>query len=333
MASLPLFSPSFLPRSGGASAAHAPPRRGPPDRAATIPDAKEAPRDQPKDLALERTETVLREAGLAGRFWRGDALSSSPLPSVPSGFRPLDEQLPNGGWPSRCLTELLLAHAGVGEIRFLAATLSSLTQAGREIVLLAPPHIPDPAGWQQLGIDMRRVLIVRAARPADRLWAVEESLRSSAFGALLAWLPEDKALARHDALRRLQSAAASADGLTFLFRPAAAQYHASPAPLRLSLAVGESAGHRRTLSVRLLKRRGPVLASPLTLWLPEVRQGLRPFKPVPMPTRVPGSPVASPAARSAAVSLDRVGASHPGTKDAVVGPARESSRSLSASSP
>ena len=275
MASLPLFTSSFLPQQGGAAFAKS-------QSASVAPAASSASSSNRRlDIAaIDRTEAALRESGYAGRCWRGDALSASPLPSTPSGFRALDQELPGGGWPSRCLTELLLAHAGVGEIRFLAATLSSLTQSGREIVLLAPPHIPDPAGWEQLGIDMRRVLIVRAARPADRLWALEESLKSAAFGALVAWLPEDKALARHDALRRLQSAATSADGLTFLMRPTAAQYHASPAPLRLALATGQPVGHRRTISVQLLKRRGPVLARPLTLMLPEVRQRLRPFKPI-----------------------------------------------------
>ena len=233
--------------------------------------------DVPPPSTVERTEAALREAGLAGQFWRGDALSTSPLPSTPSGFRALDEELPGGGWPSRCLTELLLSHTGVGEIRFLASTLSSLTQAGREIVLLAPPHVPDPTGWEQLGIDMRRVLIVRTERPTDRLWAIEQSLKSSAFGALLAWLPEDRTLARHDALRRLQSLATSANGLCFLMRPAAAQYHASPAPLRLTLSVGKPEGTRRTLSVRLIKRRGPVLTRPLTLMPPEVHRGLKAF--------------------------------------------------------
>ncbi|MGI9025262.1 MAG: translesion DNA synthesis-associated protein ImuA [Burkholderiaceae bacterium] len=265
MASLPLFTSSFLPQQGGAAFAKAKPAFSTPSASSHV-------------AAIDRTEATLREVGHAGRLWRGDALSPSLLPSTPSGFRTLDSALPGGGWPSRCLTELLLAHAGVGEIRFLAATLASLTQNGREVVLLAPPHVPDPAGWEQLGIDMRRVLIVRAARPADRLWALEESLKSSAFGALIAWLPEEKALARHDALRRLQSAAASADGLTFLMRPTAAQYHASPAPLRLALAAGQPVGQRRTISVRLLKRRGPMLARPLSLILPEVRQSLRPFK-------------------------------------------------------
>src|ERR1700709_1561017 len=125
------------------------------------------------------------------------------------------------------MTELLLPPTGVGEIRFLASTLSSLTQEGRDIILLRPPLIPDPTGWEQLGIDMRRVLIVRTPRPADRLWALEQSLKSAAFGALIAWLPEERTLARHDALRRLQLAAAGADGLTFVMRPLQAQHHAS----------------------------------------------------------------------------------------------------------
>jgi protein ImuA len=318
MASLPLFSPSFMPKDGASFAPAQPatleatrrpkrdaaPRPGsqptlwadlpamrslfdampaPARVSASIPASipvapSTVPAPEPSLVSpVERTEAALREAGLAGRFWRGDALSRSPLPSIASGFRMLDEQLPDGGWPSRCLTELLLPQAGVGEIRFLAATLSSLTQAGREVVLLGPPHIPDPTGWEQLGIDMRRVLIVRTPRPADRLWALEQSLKSSAFGALIAWLPEEKTLARNDALRRLQLAAASADGLTFLMRPSAAQYHASPAPLRLTLAVGKPEGSRRTLSVRLLKRRGPVLAKPLTLLLPEIHRGMKTF--------------------------------------------------------
>ena len=287
MASLPLFASSFMPPGSGAFVPST-------DRATArlaVPSITPAPPIVSAPSSVETTEAALREAGLGGRFWRGDALCASPLPSTPSGFRALDEQLPGGGWPARCLTELMLAYPGVGEIRFLAATLSSLTRAGREIVLLAPPHIPDPTGWEQLGIDMRRVLVVRADRPADRLWALHETLRSAAFGALVAWLPEDKVLARHDALRRLQSAAASADGLSFLMRPLAAQHHASPAPLRLALAVGEPDGHRRTLSVRLLKRRGPVLAKPLTLLLPEIHRGMRAFGRVAQPAR---APVATP---------------------------------------
>lgn len=262
----PAVAPGFATRS--ARTPHDPPPAAATARVAASPRT---------ETPVDRTEAALRDAGLAGRFWRGDALSVSPLPSAPSGFRALDEELPGGGWPQRCLTELLLTQTGIGEIRFLAGTLAALTAADREVVLLAPPHVPDPTGWEQLGIDMRRVLVVRTPRPADRLWAIEQSLKSSAFGALVAWLPEEKMLARHDVLRRLQSLASSANGLTFLMRPAIAEDRPSPATLRLALAVGRPQGDRRTLSVRLLKRRGPVLARPLTLVLPEIHRGMKTF--------------------------------------------------------
>lgn len=203
------------------------------------------------------------EALLRGKVWRANSLDGSTPGSVPSGFRQLDQELPGGGWPTHCLTELLAPAHGIGEIRLLQQSLQTLTRSGRQIILLAPPCVPYPDGWARLGIDMSRVLVVRAERPADRLWAIEQSLRSAAFGALLAWVPD----VRPEALRRLQLAAAGANGLSFLFRPTEAQYQPSPAPLRLLLGAAEG----RSLSVQLLKRRGPVQSGPLHLQLPELR--------------------------------------------------------------
>ena len=196
--------------------------------------------------------------------------------------------------PTHCLTELLTSADGIGEIRLLAQSLQTLARAGRQIVLLGPPWLPYPDGWAQLGIDAAQILVVRTERPMDKLWAVEQSLRSAAFGALLAWVPD----ARPEALRRLQLAAAGTDGLSFLFRPAAAQYQPSPAPLRLLL--GGIDG--RTLEVRLLKRRGPLQAAPLHLHLPELRSFR--FKPFALPLTTPVVPPSSFAGRPHVV--DRV---------------------------
>jgi protein ImuA len=49
---------------------------------------------------------------------------------VPTGFEALDRELPGGGWPRRVLTEWLLPHPGVGEIRLLSACLVAIQQAG-----------------------------------------------------------------------------------------------------------------------------------------------------------------------------------------------------------
>ncbi len=201
---------------------------------------------------------------LPDSVWRGDQMGSCRVAGIASGHRALDRELPNGGWPPSVLIELLMANPGIGELRLLAPTLSQLTRAGKSVILLAPPHIPFAAALAELGIDLRHVLLIEADKPTDRIWAVEQALKSASFGALLCWLPQ----ARADHLRRLQLAAAAGDGLTFVFRPLEAREQSSPAPLRM---VCEPAAAGR-MSVEIIKRRGPVHAAPvfLPLAIPDV---------------------------------------------------------------
>jgi protein ImuA len=122
-------------------------------------------------------------------------------------------------------------------------------------------------------VDARQLLVVHGrdgahgARhllaSADLLWALEQALKSGQVGAVLAWLPQRL---RADALRRLQLAAQVHDGPVFLLRGIEARHKPSAAALRLAL---HSAGID-ALSLRVLKRRGPVLAAPLRLALPAV---------------------------------------------------------------
>ncbi len=196
-------------------------------------------------------------ASLPDSIWLGDQMGSHRSKPVLSGYHELDQQLPNGGWPPSVLTELLLDHPGVGELRLLAPTLSRITKAGKTVVLLAPPHIPFAAALADLGIDLTHVILIEADKPVDRIWAVEQALKSASFGALLCWLPQ----ARADHLRRLQLAAAGCEGLTFVFRPLSAQNQSSPAPLRL-VCQPSPAGR---MSVEIIKRRGPVHIDPIML--------------------------------------------------------------------
>ncbi|MGA2550248.1 MAG: translesion DNA synthesis-associated protein ImuA [Burkholderiaceae bacterium] len=235
-------------------------------------------------LPLLSTKLPPLDAHLRDRLWRGNTLLASNH-SIASGFASLDAQLPGGGWPTRCLNELLIPALGIGEIRLLAPCLATLVQARRQIIVLASSTSEHgllyPDGWAQLGIDPKAVLLVQSERPADHLWAIEQSLKSAAFGALLTWLPE----AKPDALRRLQLAAAGADGLSFFLRPAKVQDQSSPAPLRLLLGRPPSSGTAdRLLSVRLIKRRGPLLEQPILLRLPDPRP-LRHRTPKGIPTR------------------------------------------------
>jgi len=211
-------------------------------------------------------------------LWRAHQLGRQRDGTVASGFAELDAELPGGGWPARALTELLLPHPGIGELRLLAPALAAVQQGGRSLMWFDPPAVP--CGWTlaALGLDLRQLVIVQArdglqprARgrlpaAADVLWALEQALKSGHVGAVLAWLPPG---VRPESLRRLQLAAQAHDGPAFLLREAAALARPRVAPLRLALA---PAGPARPdeLALRIVKRRGPPLAGTLRLALAPV---------------------------------------------------------------
>jgi hypothetical protein len=106
------------------------------------------------------------------------------------------------------------------------------------------------------GIPLDRCLVVRPANRDDSLWAAEQALRSGACGAVLFWLPSDE----YAWLRRLQMAAESGRAMAVLFRSTAAERLSTPAHLRVMLSREQGA-----LEVRIPKRRGPPLATPIRL--------------------------------------------------------------------
>ncbi|MDO9286861.1 MAG: hypothetical protein Q7U26_18375 [Aquabacterium sp.] len=242
--------------------------------------------------------------------WRASQVGGGARPVTSTGFDRLDAQLPGGGWPHGVLTELLLPQPGIGELRLLAPGLMAVAGGGegrpgaaadpeRCVMLFDPPAALSAWALLQCGLSSRHWLVVQARsgqgrggpaagplpmawRPetapgvprganrlapllpaADLLWALEQSLKSGHVGAVLAWLPVNL---RADALRRLQLAAQSHAGPVFLFRDALARARPSAAPLRLLLQPAGVDG----LAVRVLKRRGPLLAQPLRLVLPPV---------------------------------------------------------------
>ncbi len=204
-----------------------------------------------------------RQTNPMSHVWKANQLGASVVQGLSSGFAKLNAELPGGGWPTGCLTELITREAGVGELRLLVPMLRQLTRERKVVILLAPPHIPYAPALASFGIDLDYVIVIQAPNAADRLWAVEQTLKSNAFGVLLAWMPHDKTKPEH--LRRLQLAAQSANGPVILFRQLPAQFQASPAPLRLLLLPK----HNQQISVQVLKRRGPVLSYPIVLDLPQ----------------------------------------------------------------
>jgi len=185
---------------------------------------------------------------------RGGAIGQVASPSVPTGFAALDAELPGGGWPTGCLTELLPDHEGIGELRILGPALARLSRAGKRLAWIAPPRLPYAPARDAAGIALARLLIVRTAAPRDTLWATEQALRSAACGAVLVW----PGATRYADLRRLQLAAEQAHALAVIFRAPRAEREASPAALRLALHTAAGG-----LAARILKRRGAACVRPV----------------------------------------------------------------------
>lgn len=244
-------------------------------------------------------------------LWRADQIDGGHgLSIVASGHAALDAELPGGGWPLHALTELLPTRPGVGEIRLLAPALRVLSAAGRNVILLGAPHLPYGPALQTLGLQLEHLLVIHAAPPADLLWALEQTLKSASFGAVLAWLPQ----VRSEQLRRLQLAAQGSNGLVFLFRPLPVRHESSPAPLRLVCSAARTPeGERdiRKLAVEIVKRRGPALEAPLLIDLQQPLAAARTVRPAanvkPASPRIPASTVVSHA-------LDRTRVSAPAAR-------------------
>lgn len=195
---------------------------------------------------------------LAARtLWHAGRSAAIAADGEATGHDALDALLPQGGWPRRALTELLLPADGVGELALLLPTLARMTQAGSPVAVIAPPYIPYAPAWQAAGVDLAWLEVVDAA-PRDALWAFEQCLRSGACAAVLGWPVQ----ADGPALRRLQVAADSGECLGFALRDRRHAANPSAAALRLEAVRDPQGG--TAWQVRKC-RGGPAPAQPFAL--------------------------------------------------------------------
>ncbi|HEY9280042.1 MAG TPA: translesion DNA synthesis-associated protein ImuA [Eoetvoesiella sp.] len=190
-------------------------------------------------------------------LWLGSQLAMGRQNTVSTGFSPLDQELPNQGWPLSTLIELTLPQAGIGEIHLLRPALAKLAPE-RSIALVHPPYPPHFHCWVNWQLETHRLLWINPKTASDSLWASEQILKHNACSALLCWVPS----IRPEALRRLQLAAQQSDALFVLLRPHSATRQTSAAPLRLSLRPVHQG-----LEVSIVKRRGPTCSHPVLIKL------------------------------------------------------------------
>ncbi|MBO1073817.1 ImuA family protein [Roseomonas marmotae] len=124
----------------------------------------------------------------------------------------LDGALPAGGLARAALHEVLAAD-GVGGAALGFAALA-LARSGGTVLWIAPEPEAWPPGLLRFGLDPCRLLLVRAARQAEALWAMEEALRCRAVSAALLIAPRIGLTAG----RRLMLAAEAGGAMGILLR-------------------------------------------------------------------------------------------------------------------
>lgn len=201
--------------------------------------------------------TQLDHITLPDAVWRGTDMGEAVVRACGTGWSELDRELPGGGWPARSLTEILSPQPSLLEFRLAGGALRHATAAGKQVVLVGAPKRPHAPGLLREGLAADQVIWIEADQPAQRLWVVEQLVKSNAAGVILAWLPQ----ARAEQIRRLQIAALGCEGPVFLCRPESARSESSAAPLRLHASVGLD----WELLVNIFKRRGPVHSGNLRL--------------------------------------------------------------------
>jgi cell division inhibitor SulA len=185
-------------------------------------------------------------------IWRGSEQSRADSPGIPSGFAAFDEKL--GGWPLGALVELIPQQEGIGEFSILLPALARLSKDERWVALINPPYIPYAPALAHAGIDLAKVVVVRATGTVNTLWSMEQTLRSGACSAVLGWPTS----INERAIRRLQLATEAGHALGAYFTQPGALARTSPVPYRLQIN-----GTIDDIRVEVLKRRGGGLTSPL----------------------------------------------------------------------
>ena len=82
-------------------------------------------------------------------------------------------------------------------------------------MLVAPPHLPYAPGFESLGVDLARLIVVRTRSNGESLWAAERCLRAGTCAAVIAWPGPGS----ERSLRRLQLAAEEGKSFGVIFGP------------------------------------------------------------------------------------------------------------------
>jgi protein ImuA len=126
----------------------------------------------------------------------------------------IDGALPWGGLPCGALHEVAGAAMDGAATGFCAMLLAHLSGDTRSVLWIANDDDLYGPGLAAYGLSSERLIVVRARRPVEILWTLEEALRCRGLAAVLGEVPELSLTAS----RRLQLAARNSGVTALLLR-------------------------------------------------------------------------------------------------------------------
>ncbi len=169
---------------------------------------------------------------------------------ITTGCPALDRILPGGGFTRGTLVEWFAADSGSGTWTLSILAAREALADGGALVVMDRKRCFYPPAAAALGIDMSRLVLVRAANEKDELWALDQALRCE--GVAVAWAPLENVPGR--TFRRFQLAAESSGSLGMLLRPGSARGRPTWADVQLAVYPRPSLSGRR-LRVELVRCR------------------------------------------------------------------------------
>jgi protein ImuA len=262
------------------------------------------------DRAAGRVLTLQRLAGQLQKLERTSHPACDSSSVISSGLEVLDRLLPDAGFRAGTLIEWMAAKGSADQLALWAAR--SALGEDRVLIVIDDEETLYPPAAAALGIDLRRLILVRpgktarrgaqaetAKRPAatrikttrikttsvETLWALEQALASR--GVAVTFCRLEKLSAR--VFRRLQLAAERGKGLGFLIRPATARGEPSWSDVRLgieAMSEGDASSARRWRVEVLRCRRGAAGERFALLEYDDATNTVRPIAPT-LPTVLP----------------------------------------------
>jgi protein ImuA len=188
-------------------------------------------------------------AELRGRIRRMEGIGGADGSRLlPLGVPAVDRVLPDGGLPLGCLHEVVGENDPFNSVAtgFSAAILARIskrqgsqsqgTEGQGEVVWITRGNDLYAPGIAAYGLTPERLIVVRARRDTDILWAMEEALRCRALGAVLGEIGDIDMVAS----RRLQLAAEASGVTGLLLRTADRRLGATASVTRWGLSAAPS---------------------------------------------------------------------------------------------